>query len=276
MKKKTKKLLAVFFIIVCLTAIFCYWQNNALMVSCYTVCSEKLAQGLSGCRIAQISDLHSKEFGKGNKRLLKRLEQEKPDWIVITGDIVDSNHGDMAVALDFVAEAVKIAPVYYVTGNHEYWLEEKDRERLLSGIEASGAVILDDEAVLLEKDGGAFYLIGLDNRHLKDDTLKSITGNLKTGFLEVLLAHKPDNFAQYTQNGVDLVFSGHVHGGQIRLPFVGGLLDPGGGFSPKYSASMYQDRDAVMIVSRGLGNSTVPLRICNRPELVVVALEKAE
>ena len=250
---------------------FCLFQNKHLVITTYTYESEKLGADLDGYRIVQISDLHNAEFGKENKKLLETIRSCSPDIIVITGDLVDSNHTNVERAVAFVKEAVKIAPVYYVTGNHEYWLDPSENEQMMQGILAAGAYDLDDEAVCIEKGDSSFMLIGLDDQHLSDETLKNLRQEQKNE-LSIVLAHEPQYLQNYANAGADLVLTGHAHGGQIRLPFVGGIVAPDQGFLPEYTSGKYNRADTEMIVSRGLGNSIIPVRLFNYPEVVCVEL----
>ena len=250
---------------------FCLYQNKHLGITTYTYESEKLGAELDGYRIVQISDLHNAEFGKENKKLLETIRSCSPDIIVITGDLVDSNHTNVERAVAFVNEAVKIAPVYYVTGNHEYWLDPSENEQMMQGILAAGACDLDDEAVRIEKGDSSFMLAGLDDQHLSDETLKNLLQEQKNE-LFIVLAHEPQYLQNYANAGADLVLTGHAHGGQIRLPFVGGIVAPDQGFLPEYTSGKYNSTDTEMIVSRGLGNSIIPVRLFNYPEVVCVEL----
>ena len=250
---------------------FCLYQNKHLVITTYTYESEKLGAELDGYRIVQISDLHNAEFGKENKKLLETIRSCSPDIIVITGDLVDSNHTNVERAVAFVKEAVKIAPVYYVTGNHEYWLDPSENEQMMQGILAAGAYDLDDEAVRIEKGDSSFLLVGLDDQHLSDETLKNLLQEQKNE-LSIVLAHEPQYLQNYANAEAELVLTGHAHGGQIRLPFVGGIVAPDQGFLPEYTSGKYNSADTEMIVSRGLGNSIIPVRLFNYPEVVCVEL----
>lgn len=268
--KITKKKLIIFSVIFILLMLFCFWQNNMLTVSEYTYKSGKITAGINNFRIVQISDLHNKSFGKNQKRLLEKTEELSPDIIVITGDIVDSNHTDISKALDFVNGAVKISPVYYITGNHEHWLSDSEMQELISGLDIAGVKILDNESVTVDKNGSFFVLSGLDDFSLQDDTLKDM--NLDKNNLNILLAHEPQYLTHYSVNSVDLVLSGHAHGGQFILPFIGGIVAPDQGFFPEYTDGEYFSADTEMIVSRGLGNSIIPVRLFNYPDIVCVTL----
>lgn len=257
------------------------WGNTALTVTTIPIHSSRLPPAFSGFRVAQVSDLHNAEFGAGNQRLLELLSGCAPDLIAVTGDLVDAGHTDMETALAFVEEAVKIAPVYYVTGNHEAHLPQY--AALRTGLEEAGAVVLEDEAVAFRRDGAALTVAGLTDPAFSGagDLFGEVPAMVRAKLnrlLEdsdgytLLLSHRPELFEVYAGCGVDLVLAGHAHGGQFRLPFVGGLIAPDQGLFPRYDAGLYTSGGTGMVVSRGLGNSIIPLRFNNRPEVVVVEL----
>lgn len=214
--------------------------------------------------------MHNVKFGKNNQKLVDRIRECEPDMIVLTGDLVDSNHTNVDRAVQFVDEIVKICPVYYVTGNHEYWLDTSEYEKLMDGLVSAGVVILDNQVVEISRGDAKFRLVGLDDKSLADGTLEALLSDEKE--LTVVLAHEPQYLARYAGTGVDLVLSGHAHGGQFRLPFVGGIVAPDQGFLPEYTAGEYYMNGTEMIVSRGLGNSVIPVRLFNYPEIVCVDL----
>ena len=270
-KKKQKNIkLAITLSIVIVIILFCNFQNKHLETTHYTYAAEQLGADLEGYRIVQISDLHNAKFGKNNQKLVDRIRECEPDMIVLTGDLVDSNHTNVDRAVQFVDEIVKICPVYYVTGNHEYWLEKSEYDELMDGLIGAGVVILDDQVVEISRGNAKFRLVGLDDKSLADGTLEALLSDEKE--LTVVLAHEPQYFARYAGTGVDLVLSGHAHGGQFRLPFVGGIVAPDQGFLPEYTAGEYYMDGTEMIVSRGLGNSVIPVRLFNFPEIVCVEL----
>lgn len=268
MKKKKKAV--TFAIIVVILLIFCWWQNNMLTVSRYVYSSSKVAE-LDGFRIVQISDLHNKNF---SNRLINKIIELNPDIIVITGDIVDSNHTNIENVLEFAEKSAEIVPSYYVTGNHEYWLEISEREKLLNGLKSAGIKILDDETVTVEKGGASFSLTGLDDNTLMCDFRNILPSNENS--LNILLAHEPQYIYEYSSWGsIDLVFTGHAHGGQFILPFIGGVIAPDQGFFPQYTDGMHQSGDTSMVISRGLGNSVIPVRLFNFPDIVCVDLHNS-
>ncbi len=261
--------------------IWTIWGNTALMVNTVTVTAGRIPAAFSGFRIAQVSDLHNAEFGENNARLIGLLSESRPDIIVITGDLVDSGHTDIDIAVSFAEEADRIAPVYYVTGNHEARLSQYDRLR--NGLEAAGVSMLEDRAVELERDGEKITLVGLSDPDftVRSDIFGEVPAMVSTKLesladtessYTILLSHRPELFESYASSGIDLVLSGHAHGGQFRLPFIGGLVAPNQGLFPKYDAGLYTESSTQMVVSRGIGNSIIPVRFNNRPEIVIVEL----
>ena len=178
-------------------------------------------------------------------------------------------------------ESVRIAPTYYVTGNHEAASPQYDT--LKAGLEEARVIVLEDEAVSLERNGETITLLGLGdpdftvNGDMFGETSAMVSTKLKNlddgeGGYTILLSHRPELFETYVNCGTDLVFAGHAHGGQFRLPFIGGLVAPNQGLFPQYDAGLYTDGSTSMVVSRGIGNSIIPFRINNRPEIVLVEL----
>ena len=257
-------------------------SNTKLELTEYNVVSSKVPESFACYEIAQVSDWHNVEFGEENNKLLKLLAEVEPDMIVLTGDLIDSRQTEIEIALKFAGKAVQIAPVYYVTGNHEARVPEY--QQLKSGLTDLGVAVLDNQKVQITKDGESITLMGIQDPSFRTDYLfgdaesvsnQAITSlqNESDGFT-ILLSHRPELFGLYVDTGVDLVFSGHAHGGQFRLPFVGGLVAPNQGFFPKYDAGQFVEKNTTMIVSRGVGNSIIPFRINNPPEIVVVELKR--
>lgn len=284
MQAPQRKLLyiAIFFFI--FAVLFTAWLligNKALTVRNFEISSSKIPSSFDGFKIAQVSDLHNESFSKDNSRLLEKLQKQSPDIIALTGDIIDSWKTDVAVAESFVKEVVKIAPVYYVTGNHEPRIDES--EELFALMKNCGVALLRGEKITLEKDGEGITLYGIDDpSHFADylfgDEAFAVSESLKKlnkgEDFSVLLSHRPEFFELYAENGFDLVLTGHAHGGQFRLPFIGGLFAPGQGLFPKYDSGLYEKNSTSMIVSRGLGNSVFPLRFNNFPEIIMITLKE--
>ena len=280
-KKKSSIILAVVAAILFALIAWIIWGNTALELNTYTVTSSKLPQSFDGYRIAHVSDLHNAEMGKNNEKLLTMLRDADPDMIAITGDLVDSRNTDIEVALQFVREAVKIAPCYYVTGNHEARISEYDE--LKAGMEAAGVTVLVDAKTEISLEGEAITLIGVNDPSYQTDYLFGDSETVMNTKLEelhteqdrftILLSHRPELFETYVDHDLDLVLSGHAHGGQFRMPFIGGLVAPNQGLFPEYDAGIYTLGNTNMLVSRGIGNSILPFRINNRPEVILIELQ---
>ena len=278
--KKRIVVLTILAIILLTLIIWTAWGNTALELNTYTITSEKLPEAFNGYRIAHISDLHNAEMGKDNEKLLSMLREAEPDIIAITGDLIDSRDTNIEIALHFAKEAVKIAPCYYVTGNHEARVSEYND--LKEGLNELGVIVLEDEKVEIKQYGEKIVLLGVDDPsfqpdYLHGDSVTVMRGNLQELKNEeyaytVLLSHRPELFETYVESGVDLVLSGHAHGGQFRLPFVGGLVAPNQGLFPKYETGLYTCNSTNMLVSRGIGNSIIPFRFNNRPEVILIEL----
>jgi len=249
------------------------WANTALECNLYTISSPSLPQAFDGFRIVQVSDLHNDVFGKDNGDLLEMIRDAEPNMIAITGDMIDSYDTDPDFALAFAAEAVKIAPCYYVTGNHEP--RHEDWRQFLLDLKQAGVHVLYDARAEIEINGEKIAVLGINDPVFEtyEDMNIAVSSLMGDEAFSVLLSHRPELMADYAAAGVDLVLSGHAHGGQFRLPFVGGLFAPDQGIFPVYDAGEYHQDGTTMIVSRGIGNSAFPFRINNRPEIVVVELK---
>ena len=279
-KKKRIIVIAVAAILLLALIIWIAWGNKALELNSYTVTSDELPDSFNGFRIAQVSDLHNAEMGKDNEKLISMLKDSAPNIIVITGDMIDSRNTKVDVALNFAEQAVKIAPCYYVTGNHEARVDEYSD--LKDGLLELGVVVLEDARVEVELSGEIITLIGVDDPSFQTDYLFGDDESVMKSKLDeltseddgytVLLSHRPELFDIYVESGVDLVFSGHAHGGQFRLPFIGGVAAPNQGLFPKYDAGIYTEGNTNVVVSRGVGNSIIPFRVNNRPEVIIIEL----
>ncbi|MFX3635546.1 MAG: metallophosphoesterase [Candidatus Pristimantibacillus sp.] len=274
-----KKLLIAIVIAACLIG-FLYSQNNLLVTTKMTINSPHLPQSFDGYRIVQLSDLHSKSFGKNQRILAKKVHKLKPDLIVFTGDLVDQQKYDEQTSLALMQQMVEIAPVYYVTGNHEWW--SGNYASLEKGLTRLGVHVMRNTHEVIKLGGESIYIAGVDDpavhigqndRFTVEEEIKaSIQGiNDENSYL-ILLSHRPELFSLYEQYGIDMVMSGHAHGGQFRLPFLGGIIAPDQGLLPDYTSGKYSSSDTTMIVSRGLGNSIIPQRIFNLPEIIAVTL----
>ena len=287
MTKKKKRLLLSLssaLLVVALLAGFIAWGNKALMINNIAVNSAKLPASFDGFKVAHVSDLHNDEFGKDNHKLISVIEKSNPDIIAITGDIFDCHRTDVDVAIAFAEKAVRIAPCYYVNGNHEQRVPEAYDE-LLKAFDEIGVVVLENKSVKITRGEDSINVIGVSDPGFETDYLFGDTESVLRSHLNelmtdkesfnLLLSHRPELFDVYADFDVDLVLTGHAHGGQFRLPFVGGLYAPNQWFFPEFDAGLYTDDNTNMIVSRGIGNSLFPFRIGNRPEVVLVTLTKS-
>lgn len=279
-----KSKLFIIGVIILIFIVFFVWQNNDIVTTDVVYKNSNIPKEFEDFNIVQISDLHNKMFGKGQKKLLEKIVDAQPDIIVITGDLVDRRRYDLEKAIVFIEGAVEIAPVYYVSGNHEAWSGEYEtiKSRLLS----AGVNVLDDEKIDIVKNGSTIEVIGLKDPAfltssyvegidtlILQESLKSLTDEDK---FQILLCHRPELFSIYVKNNIDLSFTGHAHGGQFRIPSLGGLVAPNQGFFPKYTSGSHTIDSSTMVVSRGLGNSIIPIRIFNRPEIIKVVLKTKE
>lgn len=282
-KDKKKKVLIILSFIVCLMisiVLHGLWCNKALIVSEINIHSNRLPSSFDGFKIAHISDLHNEEFGDNNETLLSMLQKCNPDIIAITGDIIDSYDTDIDISLQFIKEAVKIAPCYYVSGNHESRIEDfKDMESKMEGM---GVIVLKNESITIQKKKDKITIAGLEDPAFYETYLMEEESNVENKLKEtlkkreefvLLLSHRPELFEMYVKEDVDVIFSGHAHGGQIILPLIGALFAPNQGLFPAYTSGVYSENNTNLVVSRGLGNSLIPLRINNRPEIVLVTLK---
>lgn len=256
-----------------------YTDNTSIQVTTYRITSEQIPSGFHGFRIAQIADLHNARFGENNENLVSLLRESDPDIILFTGDQIDANKADPDVVLELVKQTTQIAPCYLVSGNHEGsvpWNKQFETD-----LRSYGVTVLKDEVHELECNGAIIDLIGLDDatinsRYYSHGAKVSLEMALQelerdSAHYSILLAHRPEYLYVYERNDIDLVLSGHVHGGQIRVNGRG-LIGPGKELFPQYDAGVYTLGDATMVLSRGLGNSIFPWRINNPPEIVITEL----
>lgn len=282
-----KKLCVAFVVAGVLLMLLVAWiarENAALEVNTICISSDDIPKDFNGFRIAHISDLHNAEIGEDNADLLKMLCDSDPDIIAITGDLIDSRNTNLKIALDFVRLAVEIAPCYYVTGNHEARIAEYDTFR--AELIGMGVTILENKRVFLERADSKITLIGLndpsfstdylfgESESVMDAQLKDLMGT-DTSYC-ILLSHRPELFDSYIAHGVDLTLSGHAHGGQFRIPYIGGMFAPNQGLFPAYDSGRYTKESSTLIVSRGIGNSIIPFRINNPPEIILIELRSEE
>lgn len=283
MKKKYIVMISIM-IVLSMLVICVVCHNKDLEINKFNVKSKYIPTEFDNFRIVQVSDLHNAEFGKNNEKLLAMLKQTDADIIVITGDLIDSRNTKVDVAVSFAEKATKIAPTYYINGNHEARVPE-EYERLKQGLDEAGVTILENDSIDITIGDKAITLIGINDSsfrmELVDDTMMQNVSHQLMSVVpdndnyKILLVHQPHYFDAYATQ-VDLVLSGHAHGGQFKIPFIGGLVAPGQGFFPEYYTGSYIKENTEMIVSRGIGNSIIPFRINNKPEIIIAELTKIE
>ncbi len=270
-------LLFLIFILFCVG--FFHWSNHSLQVQRFTFTSPRLPAGFDGCVIVQLSDLHGALFGEDNQDLLKVVAKERPDYIFLTGDLLDQYRATPhSYAVSLGGALADIAPTYFVTGNHEWALP--DVPGLKRKLEEAGVQVLTNEYAVLARDGDNAVLAGIDdpNGYADQKTPEEVAEEVRAAFADpfwILLAHRNNYFEDaYCRLGADLVISGHGHGGLVRLPFTDGLVSVERTFFPSYTAGFYQAGGADLFVSRGLGNSGRTFRLFNRPQVAVLTLKR--
>ena len=259
------------------------WANARVWNARVEIRDEKIPAAFDGFVLCQVSDVHNEARGEGNAALLRALREAAPDLICITGDFLDSRRTDLDFALELAGQLAEIAPAVYATGNHEARL--KDLSALEAGLAARGVQVLRDDWTPLARGGEEIALLGLDDPGFAagedwtlaeglDQTQARLSALLAQAGdrFSLVLSHRPELLPAYAEAGADLVLSGHAHGGQVRLPGIGGLFAPGQGILPRLTSGVHARGETRRVVSRGLGNSAFPLRVFNPPEIVTVTL----
>jgi len=273
--------------LIVVVALLYYINNHRFSVKEIKVVSPKIPEGFHGYRILHMSDLHNSCYGEGNKELIQKIEKLRPDVIFYTGDMIDKQNLSKDHFRMLIEGISNKYPAYFVDGNHEDELSIEEKREFISLLNSTGIRYLDDEMISLERENDRITLFGLrlPKKYLRNtydengiiglrkEELVKRFGVLEPGF-SMQLAHNPLYFDVYADYGIDLTFSGHVHGGVVRLPIIGGLLSPDRTFFPKYSKGLYEEADKKIIVSPGIGG--VKLRVFNRPTLYVVKLLRKE
>ena len=275
MKKFGKIVVFSFFLLTGILLVSLILSQKCLIVRQYTYRNPKIAAPI---RAVQLTDLHNYQYGRDNQRLIAKIQKQKPDVIFMTGDMLNEDEDRTDILLHLVREACAIAPVYFSLGNHEVGYEKTYGEGdLTEQLEAAGAVVLEKEYVDTKIAGQEVRIGGVYGYLLPEDwedgsEQRFLEAFVQTDRLKILLSHVPEGLLLWKSMeywDVDLVFSGHVHGGQVRVPFVGGLFDPEEGFFPTYTRGMFSCGNGTMILSAGLGSSRGIPRVNNLPEIVV-------
>lgn len=275
-----KKLPIIFFIFFVLLGFYLYFQNTQLQVSNYEIVDDRLPKEFNEYKIVQVSDFHNTNSNKLTETLAKEISVQKPNIIVITGDLVDSKKTNIDIAISFIKRIKDIAPIYFITGNHEAAVNEY--AILKEKLESENVIILENKVEVLEIDNSKINLIGINDPNMSYHPYNSDSQKIKNQLIDInydknnysiLLSHRPELFDTYVDMKLDLILTGHAHGGQFRIPFIGGLVSPNQGLFPKYDSGKFKKENTYMIVSRGIGNSIIPFRVNNRPELVIIQLK---
>lgn len=261
--------------------IYLYYEKNNLDVSRYNIGNKKISKKIDKYKIIQVSDFHSVKNEKLVNDIVYNIEKEKPNIIVITGDLFsNTDDKNIKASTNFLKEIKNIAPIYFVSGNHE--ARSNNYSKIKNILIDNNVTILDNKLKVIKYRGGEINLIGIDDPIMVNsgdidnfDTIKKELCKVifdKNKF-DILLSHRPEFFDTYVNNNIDLILSGHTHGGQIRLPFIGAIYAPNQGLFPKYDSGLFKKEKTIMIISRGIGTSKLPIRINDRPELVIISLE---
>ena len=285
-----KCVLALLFITAIFVGITVY-QNNNIEVTVQKIKNNKIPKSFDGYKIAHVSDIQNEYSGEKLTKLLNKIKKNKPDIIVITGDLVDAQKYDVDSTLEVVKGLVNIAPTYFVYGNHDFGIDgDSCYQRMYEYIEEAGVIILNNKYVEISEGEDSINLVGIQDpatvwsipwlnelsaeEEKIESMLKNTLDDVDEDKFTILLSHRPEYFEIYCKFNIDLALTGHAHGGQFRIPFIGGVYAPNQGFFPKYTEGVHTQDNTSMVISRGLGNSRFPIRIFNTPELVIVSLEK--
>lgn len=283
-----KYVLLILLILICIIAAVVICDVNRFVVRKYTVTGKQLKKR---SRFVLLSDLHGKSFGENNEKLFHKIAELDPDGILIAGDMITAKPGkDFDGVVSFIRRLADNWPVYYGSGNHEYRMEiypEKYgdmSERYEQAVRYPGVVRLHNDKILLEAENIMICGLEIDREYYKKFHAPKMTkayleeklGHPDQEAFNILIAHNPSYFPAYAAYGPDLVLSGHVHGGIARLPILGGVISPALRLFPKYDGGIFRQEHTTMILSRGLGTHTLPVRFLNPGELIEIVLEPAE
>lgn len=279
----------ILLVLILIFALLIYKESKEFCVTFYQYTTEKIKK--DSFRIVMLSDLHDKVFGEQNMPLIDAIDELNPDIIVFGGDMVTSSMElkyDYTSTIDFIHRLADRYPIYYGMGNHEEKFRRcEDRfpgkyEELVKRLHSFGVHIMDNECCTIEAAGINIYGLTLEHeyyrrvitKHIPADYMEKIFGRLDQDRYHILLAHNPEQFKGYAGWEPDLVFSGHIHGGIMQLPLLGGVVSPQLKLFPKYDAGEFKEANTTMLLSRGIGSHTVPIRIANRAEILCVTLKK--
>jgi len=276
-------------ILLILLSIFIYKESNGYRIVNYSFSDGRLKT--DSLKIVFLSDLHNRQYGENNSTLLNDIDKINPDIVIIGGDMITScaeKWKGCDVAVSLVQNLTGKYPVFYGVGNHEARLKRKAKkfpvgeyERFTKVLSELSAPILTDESVELIEYGVKIFSVDIEHRYyrkvitrkLPDDYLSTKIGSPDSDMINILLAHNPEHFKSYAEWGADIVLSGHVHGGVVRIPFVGGVISPAFKIFPKYDGGEFKEGNSTMFLSRGIGTHSIPIRINNKAEVVVINID---
>lgn len=279
-KRMLSRRVLIVFLVICIgLSCFLVYDNFSLQVEKITIEDDE-AESLQGLKIAHISDYHNRKSQLINDALFAAIDTEAPDLIFLTGDLIDKTKTDINTSLEFVRKLCEYAPVYYITGNHEcnVSIENQDAfDSMLVELSDMGVNVLRQSKVTASLPNGEIInIFGIDDPYFHCSYSSEITAttdslcselDINVDEYNILLAHHPEQLRVYAKYGFDLVFSGHAHGGQVRI-MNQGIIAPDQGFFPEYTGGVYTSGDTTMILSRGIGNSIAPVRVFNKSHLI--------
>lgn len=282
-----KIFIAIIGIIIGLLLIEIYRELRHFRVTHYQIASEKLNGLAKEKRVVFLSDLHNHMYGRNNEELIEAVRRERPSLILIGGDMLVGKNGcTYENAKNTVERLKEICPVYYANGNHEQRLKEKPEnyeqsyQSYREELKAEGVQFLENESVDARWGEAKIRITGLEiplhcythfhTKELKETEITERIGTAKKDCYEILLAHNPAYAKAYVRWGADLILSGHLHGGIVRIPGVLGFISPSFEIFPRYSGDRYEEGDSTIVVSKGLGTHTINIRLFNPAEVIVL------
>lgn len=277
----------LFLIIICFIIVLC--DTNRFILKKYEFTNDKITGTF---HFILLSDLHNKSFGKKNERLLKAIDERKPDAILCAGDILTAKPGkDFQVAAELMNRIAEKYPVYYGNGNHEYRLKIYPEtygnmaEEYENALNKNNMFRLINESQEIKEKNILIYGVEIEKEYYKrfhketmdKEYISSLLGDIRKETCSILIAHNPEYFEQYAEYGADFVLAGHVHGGVAKIPFMGGVISPSLHIFPKYDGGIFKIKKqdgkiSTMILSRGLGCHTIPVRFLNPGELIEITI----
>ncbi|WFD11657.1 metallophosphoesterase [Tepidibacter hydrothermalis] len=262
-----KKILVLILIILCS---YIYYQVTDIKVNKVNIYSDKISND-SSIRILQISDIHNRNLN--NTGLIHYIRESNIDMIVLTGDIIDAKTEDFEHIYSFLDSLISVNPnVYFVSGNHEWRNPNKDE--FIASLKKKNLIDLNNSNKVFENDNTKINICGIDDPYSNHEDIYSAFENIDSNFFTILLSHSPNVILKYENIDSNLILCGHTHGGQIRLPIIGGLIAPGQGFFPKYDKGLYElDTDRSIYIDSGLGTSTLPIRFLNKSQISLIILQ---